>query len=177
MVSDIRVEGERARLQRLGAPAGYPETTGFFTGRQRDEHARRADPDGSRSPDGGPVGLGGGVGDGSRRRQGPWRGALAATPEGFSVETLEESDSTIPGIARVRLREAAWAPGAGLETRPMPNDMVCRMVQGELDVTVDGEPGTRKEGDLWTCHTGMMISDKNNGSVPAVMHVFDLLPE
>jgi hypothetical protein len=90
---------------------------------------------------------------------------------------LPSSESTIPGVARVRLREATWAPGAGLETRPMANDMVCRMVQGDLDVTVDGEPATRKEGDLWTCHVGMMISDKNNGSVPAVMHVLDLLPE
>ena len=105
------------------------------------------------------------------------RSVRAAMPEGFAVETLQEGESTIPGVARVRLREATWAPGAGLEARPMENDMVCRMVQGDLDVTVDGEPVTRKEGDLWTCHVGMMISDKNNGSVPAVMHVLDLLPE
>lgn len=103
------------------------------------------------------------------------RDAVAA--EGITAATLQENESIIPGIGKVRLREFTWAPGASGEAEPMGNPMVCRMIQGTLDQMVDGEPVTRKEGDLWTCRSETVVADTNNGTTPAVMHVLDLLPE
>jgi uncharacterized Zn-binding protein involved in type VI secretion len=93
-----------------------------------------------------------------------------------TVKVLKEADSVIPGYAKVRGREVTWQPGDGLKTRPMKNDMVCEMASGSLDVVVDGKPLTRNTGDVWTCRKGLMISDVNKGTTPAVMRIFDLLP-
>jgi hypothetical protein len=105
------------------------------------------------------------------------RDAAAAAPEGITAATLQESESIISGIGKVRLREFTWAPRASGEAEPMGNPMVCRMVQGALDQMVDGKPATRNEGDLWTCRSETVVADTNNGTIPAVMHVIDLLPE
>lgn len=103
-------------------------------------------------------------------------GALAQEMKAPSArKVIKENEAMIPGYAKVRLREVTWQPGEGLEVRPMPNDMVCEMASGSLDVVVDGKPLTRKTGDIWTCRTGMMIADHNKGNTPAVMRIFDLL--
>jgi len=101
--------------------------------------------------------------------------ALAQEMKPPTVKVIGESASTVSGFPKVRIREATWQPGNGLKTRPMPNDMVCEMTQGSLDVVVAGKPMTRETGDVWTCKKGLEISDVNKGSTPAVMRIVDLL--
>lgn len=91
------------------------------------------------------------------------------------IKVLNEGESLVPGFKTVRVREATWAPGVAQKERPMKNYMVCEMMAGELDVTVDGQQITRKQGDVWTCKPGQMISDINKGKAAAVMRVVDLL--
>ena len=101
--------------------------------------------------------------------------ALAQEMKPPAVKVIGESQSMVPGFPKVRIREATWQPGGGVKTRPMPNDMVCEMTQGSLDVVVAGKPVTRKTGDVWTCNKDLMISEVNKGSTPAVMRIVDLL--
>lgn len=102
-------------------------------------------------------------------------GAGAEEMKAPAIKVIKEAESMIPGYAKARLREATWQPGHGVKTRPMPNDMVCEMARGALDVVGDGKPLTRQKGDIWTCKAGMMISDVNNGKTAPVMRIFDLL--
>ncbi len=87
---------------------------------------------------------------------------------------MAEVPSRIPGFAMGGLVEVTWGPGAKVGPEAMEFPMVCEMSQGVLDETRNGEPVTRKAGDVWTCAVGDV--DVNNGTEPATMRIFMLVP-
>ena len=58
----------------------------------------------------------------------------------------------------------------------MPNDMVCTVIEGELEITQGDKKFTCKEGLVYTCGKGVHESATNKGTVAAVMRAIDLLP-
>jgi hypothetical protein len=54
----------------------------------------------------------------------------------------------------------------------MPNDMVCHVPDGELQVM----EFLAKKGDVWTCKKGIGEDLENVGSTVAIMRIIDLLP-
>ena len=59
----------------------------------------------------------------------------------------------------------------------MPNDMVCRCLEGELQVSQGADKKfVAKTGDVWSRTKGMPEANANNGSTIAIMRVIDLIP-
>jgi len=102
-------------------------------------------------------------------------GAFAQEGRGVEVKVLKEGVSVIPGLPKVRLRQATFQPG-GWRKATMMNSMICEITQGSLDSKADGEPVVRKTGDIYTCKAGQVIESVNNGKTVAIMRIFDLLP-
>src|ERR671926_449070 len=76
-----------------------------------------------------------------------------------------ERESTIPSYGKVRMRDVIVQPGAKTPERPMMNDMVCHITEGELTITQNGKQFTAKKGDVWTCAKGLNSEgSQNNGS-------------
>jgi hypothetical protein len=96
---------------------------------------------------------------------------------GWVRQNLGEGPSNVPGFYRVRVVEDTIQPGAGqpsLITMPVP--MFCTLLEGELSVSIDGEPPVRvKAGDSWVCVVGQKRQATSTGSEPAVMRMHHLL--
>ena len=58
----------------------------------------------------------------------------------------------------------------------MPNDMVCTVTEGELEITQGDMTFSVKPGDVYACGKGTHEEATNKGSVAAIMRVVDLLP-
>ena len=57
----------------------------------------------------------------------------------------------------------------------MMDDMVCTVIEGELQVTAGDKEFTAKEGDVWSCGKGSTKeAATNNGTGVAVMRVINL---
>ena len=82
----------------------------------------------------------------------------------------------IAGYKSAVVTDYIIAPGSGFPEDTMKNDSVCQIVEGELLVTHDGKTFTAKAGHLFSCTTGSTETDKNEGSVAAVMRGIDLFP-
>jgi hypothetical protein len=91
------------------------------------------------------------------------------------IKVIKEAASMIPGFPKARLREATYQP-AGHSKNTIQNPMVYECYQGSLEVTQDGKTFTVQRGDIWICDKDTVEENANNGSVVAVMRVFDLLP-
>jgi uncharacterized cupin superfamily protein len=77
----------------------------------------------------------------------------------------------------ISMRDTIYQPGTTTTNASMPNDMVCHMLEGELNVNFGpGKDFAFKKGDVWSCSKGMPENSKNNGSTVAIMRVIDLLP-
>jgi quercetin dioxygenase-like cupin family protein len=100
---------------------------------------------------------------------------IAGEATGMDIKVIKEATSMIPGLPKVRLREATYQPG-GRSKNTMQNPMVCECSQGSLEVTQDGKTFTVQQGDIWTCDKDTVEENVNKGSTVAVMRVFDLLP-
>ncbi|HEX2255084.1 MAG TPA: cupin domain-containing protein [Afifellaceae bacterium] len=87
---------------------------------------------------------------------------------------LGEHESLIPGYARVSMRDIVIAPGAEVEPFAMENDMVCHMLEGELELIQNGEPRSVSEGDVWTCAEGTTEGGRNARDRVAIMRITDL---
>ncbi len=87
---------------------------------------------------------------------------------------MEPMASMIPGIAKVRVREQTYQPGASSKAK-MQNAMICECTRGSLEVTADDKTFTVNKGDIWTCSAGMVEAISNKASGPGTMRVFDLL--
>ena len=90
---------------------------------------------------------------------------------------LEERDAIIPGYARVTLVDYVAQPGAEFEPMPMPNEMVCHMLEGEFEVYLDGEEFTAGKNAVWTCAEGKEEGWTNATDQVAIMRVTHLLRE
>ena len=95
---------------------------------------------------------------------------------GVRVIMLGKRDSMIPAYKQVQLSDTVFQPGSTWPDEPMPNDMVCTVIEGELEITQGDMKFTCKSGDVYSCGKDTHESATNKGTVAAVMRVIDLLP-
>jgi quercetin dioxygenase-like cupin family protein len=82
----------------------------------------------------------------------------------------------IAAYKQVQLSDTVFQPGSTWPDEAMPNDMVCTVIEGELEITQGDKKFTCKGGDVYSCGTGTHESATNKGTVAAVMRAIDLLP-
>jgi quercetin dioxygenase-like cupin family protein len=87
---------------------------------------------------------------------------------------LSERPAVIPGYGTVSMRDIVMEPGAEIPVHPMENDMVCHILEGELEVVVDGEAFTVSQDGVYTCATGTEEGATNATDRVAIMRVTDL---
>lgn len=87
---------------------------------------------------------------------------------------LSDRESPMPGYARVSMRDIIFEPGAEIPAGPMENDMVCHILEGELEVVLDGEAFTVGENGVYSCAVGTEESATNATDRVAIMRVTDL---
>lgn len=117
--------------------------------------------------------------------------ALLPGPAASEMYAADVGKEIMPGIRQVELGEwpvnfggykkavvndFVMAPGSAFPEETMKNDMLCHMLEGETASVQDGVAFMATAGLVYSCSTGMVGSDKNEGSIPAVMRVIDLLP-
>jgi quercetin dioxygenase-like cupin family protein len=95
---------------------------------------------------------------------------------GVRVVMLGKRDSMIKAYKEVQLSDAVFQPGSTWPDEPMPNDMVCTVIEGELEITQGDVKFTCKSGDVYSCGKDTHESATNKGTVAAVMRTIDLLP-
>ena len=95
---------------------------------------------------------------------------------GVRVVMLGKRDSMISAYKEVQLSDTVFQPGSTWPDEAMPNDMVCTVIEGELEITQGDMKFTCKGGDVYSCGKGTHEMATNKGSVAAVMRVVDLLP-
>ena len=106
----------------------------------------------------------------------PAAAAQARGPAAAGKEVaLAEIPSTIPGFRTVRLLDYVLQPGAAIAPEAMEHPMVCHVLEGQLEVTKDGQRFTAKKNDMWTCATGTTEGDANKSRSVAVMRVVEFM--
>jgi quercetin dioxygenase-like cupin family protein len=95
---------------------------------------------------------------------------------GVRMIMLGKRDSKIAAYKNVQLSDTVFQPGSTWPDEAMPNDMVCTVTEGELEITQDGKVFTIKAGEVYSCGKGTHEAATNKGTVPAIMRVVDLLP-
>ena len=95
---------------------------------------------------------------------------------GVRLITLGTRDSHIKGFKTIAMEDVVYQPKAASPLGDvMMDDMVCTVVEGELQVTAGDKQFTAKEGDVWSCGKGSTKeAATNNGTVVAVMRVINL---
>ena len=83
--------------------------------------------------------------------------------------------SMVPGFKTVQLRDIILQPKSHTQTNSMPNPMVCHIVEGELRIIQEGKEMKAPKNFVYTCNTGIKEEDFNEGSVAAIMRVYDLI--
>ena len=97
----------------------------------------------------------------------PWPGVV--------VRAYGESPAMIPGFKTVSMRDIIMQPGSKTAGPPMPNPMVCHILEGEMRLDQDGKTFTAKKNFAWTCNKDTKEQAFNDGSVVAVMRITDLM--
>jgi hypothetical protein len=97
----------------------------------------------------------------------PWPGVV--------VRSYGESPSLIPGFKTVSMRDIIVQPGAKTAAPPMMNAMVCHILEGEMRVEQEAKTFTAKKNFCWTCNKGTKETVYNDGRVPAIMRITDLM--
>lgn len=95
---------------------------------------------------------------------------------GVRVIMLGKRDSMIPAYKQVQLSDTVFQPGSTWPDEAMPNDMVCTVIEGELEITQGDMKFTCKAGDVYSCGKDTHEAATNKGTVAAIMRVIDLLP-
>ena len=95
---------------------------------------------------------------------------------GVRVIMLGKRDSMIPAYKQVQLSDTVFQPGSTWPDEAMPNDMVCTVIEGELEITQGDMKFTCKGGEVYSCGKGTHEAATNKGTIAAVMRVIDLLP-
>ena len=96
----------------------------------------------------------------------PWPGVV--------VRTYGETPAMIPGFKTVSMRDIIMQPGSKTMGPPMPNPMVCHILEGEMRLVQDGKTFTGKKNYVWTCNKDTEEQAFNDGSVVAIMRITDL---
>ena len=98
----------------------------------------------------------------------PWPGVVVRAYSG-------ETPSLIPGFKTVSMRDIIMQPGSKTAGPPMPNPMVCHILEGEMRIDQEGKIFTAKKNFCWTCNKDTKEQAFNDGSVVAVMRITDLM--
>lgn len=106
---------------------------------------------------------------------GPEEGELFPAGEGIRVIALSERPTAIEGFKSAKLLDLVFQPGAKLPDTPMNMAMICHMIEGELEITNNGEKFTAKKDQVWTCNEGGTEAAENLSGEAAVMRVAQLL--
>ena len=95
---------------------------------------------------------------------------------GVRVVTLGTRDSMIKAYKTVEMIDVVFQPKADFPVGdPMEHDMVCQVIEGELQVKAGDMEFAAKTGDVWSCGKDSTTEGAtNNGSVVAVMRVIYL---
>ena len=96
----------------------------------------------------------------------PWPGVV--------MRKYGESPSLIPGFKTVSMRDIIMQPGSKTAGPPMPNPMVCHILEGEMRIDQEGKTFAAKKNFRWTCNKDTKEQAFNEGSVVAVMRITDL---
>ncbi len=94
--------------------------------------------------------------------------------EGVRLIALSERATMIPGFKTAKLLDLVFQPGAKFPVIAMDKPMICHLIEGELQITNNGETFTAKKNEIWTCNAGGTEGAENTGSEPAVMRVAQL---
>ena len=97
----------------------------------------------------------------------PWPGVVVREYDG-------ETPSLIPGFKTVSMRDIIMQPGSKTAGPPMPNPMVCHILQGELRIEQEGKSWVAKKNYVWTCNKDTKEQVFNDGNVVAIMRITDL---
>jgi len=107
-------------------------------------------------------------------------GAIAskdASPwPGVTVRRYGEAGthSMIPPFKTVSMRDIIVAPGSKTAAPPMPNPMVCHILEGELRVEQEGKSWVAKKNYVWTCNKDTKEQVFNDSNAVAIMRITDL---
>ena len=85
-----------------------------------------------------------------------------------------ESPAMIPGFKTVSMRDIIMQPGSKTAGPPMPNPMVCHILEGEMRLEQDGKSFTAKKNFAWTCNKGTKEIAFNDSRAVAIMRITDL---
>ena len=96
----------------------------------------------------------------------PWPGVV--------VRTYSQGPSMIPGFKTVSMRDIIMQPGSKTAGPPMPNPMVCHILEGEMRIDQEGKSFAAKKNFCWTCNKGTKEQAFNESSAVAVMRITDL---
>ena len=96
----------------------------------------------------------------------PWPGVV--------VRAYGESPAMIPGFKTVSMRDIIMQPGSKTAGPPMPNPMVCHILEGEMRLEQDGKSFTAKKNFAWTCNKGTKEIAFNDSQAVAIMRITDL---
>jgi hypothetical protein len=96
----------------------------------------------------------------------PWPGVV--------VRSYGESPSMIPGFKTVSMRDIIIQPGSKTAGPPMPNPMVCHILEGEMRLEQDGKTFTAKKNFAWTCNKDTKEQAFNDSKAVAIMRITDL---
>ncbi len=96
----------------------------------------------------------------------PWPGVV--------VRAYGESPAMIPGFKTVSMRDIIMQPGSKTAGPPMPNPMVCHILEGEMRLEQDGKSFTAKKNFAWTCNKGTKEIAFNESRAVAIMRITDL---
>ena len=95
---------------------------------------------------------------------------------GVRVVMLGKREAMIPAYKQIQLSDTVFQAGSTWPDEAMVNDMVCTVIEGELEITQGEMTFTCKSGDVYSCGKGTHESATNKGTTAAVMRVIDLLP-
>ena len=98
-----------------------------------------------------------------------------ALPPGVTMQVLFEGSTTLPGYNKIRLEDYTFQPGSGFPEGSMSNAMFCHIVEGELQVVLDGKEFTAKQNDVFTCNVGTKEKDTNVSDKAALMRILHLM--
>ncbi len=96
----------------------------------------------------------------------PWPGVV--------VRAYGESPAMISGFKTVSMRDIIMQPGSKTAGPPMPNPMVCHILEGEMRLEQDGKSFTAKKNFAWTCNKGTKEIAFNESRAVAIMRITDL---
>lgn len=97
------------------------------------------------------------------------RQAAAPAPSGVQRTLITKADVSIPGREADAMR-AEIQPGAETGRHTHPGDEIDYVIQGQIEITFDGQPPHRlKAGDALVIPMGTIHNARNTGSAPAII--------